>query len=452
MPRRKPDTPHVLFINPWIHDFAAYDFWAKPAGLLQLAAILRQHGYRISYIDCLDRFHPEAPSSDPATRNGRGPYLKKRIQKPPGLTDIPRHFSRYGIREVWLRKDLANLPAPDLILVTSMMTYWYTGVQDTIRVLRDVFPEAPILVGGVYATLCTDHANTVLGANRIISGAGESQILQITEELTGFSTAPRFDCNDMDTYPYPAYDLQHKTGYIPILTAKGCPFKCAYCASAFLNPRHMRRDPLAVTAEIKYWHRSKGIVDFAFYDDALLVKAETHALPMLEAIVRSGLKLRFHTPNALHIREISASVAKLMYRAGFKTVRLGLETARFENRSNLDEKVNNTDFHKALGHLKDAGFDRHQIGAYLLAGLPNQSMDELHRSIEIVQSAGISPIFAYYTPIPHTSLWPQAVAASRYDLEADPIYTNNAILPCSKEPFSWASLTDLKNRKQSAEA
>jgi hypothetical protein len=55
----KKDTPHILLINPWIHDFAAYDFWAKPLGLLTIAGILRLHGYEITYIDCLDRFHPE---------------------------------------------------------------------------------------------------------------------------------------------------------------------------------------------------------------------------------------------------------------------------------------------------------------------------------------------------------------------------------------------------------
>ncbi|MDH3957783.1 MAG: cobalamin B12-binding domain-containing protein, partial [Desulfobacteraceae bacterium] len=49
----KPDTPHILLINPWIHDFAAYDFWAKPMGLLILAALLRSQGVSVSYIDCL---------------------------------------------------------------------------------------------------------------------------------------------------------------------------------------------------------------------------------------------------------------------------------------------------------------------------------------------------------------------------------------------------------------
>jgi hypothetical protein len=51
---------------------------------------------------------------------------------------------------------------------------------------------------------------------------------------------------------------------------------------------------------------------------------------------------------------------------------------------------------------------------------------------------------AYYTPIPHTALWPRAVAASRYDLASDPIFTNNAIMPCSREPFSWRVVSRLK--------
>jgi hypothetical protein len=31
----------ILLINPWIYDFAAYDFWIKPMGLMMLGAILR---------------------------------------------------------------------------------------------------------------------------------------------------------------------------------------------------------------------------------------------------------------------------------------------------------------------------------------------------------------------------------------------------------------------------
>ena len=54
----KSHGPHILLVNPWIHDFAAYDVWAKPLGLLLLGGVLRAHGARVSYLNCLDRFHP----------------------------------------------------------------------------------------------------------------------------------------------------------------------------------------------------------------------------------------------------------------------------------------------------------------------------------------------------------------------------------------------------------
>ena len=140
----KNDAPHILFINPWIHDFAAYDFWAKPLGLLTLAAIVKLHGMNVSYIDCLDRFHPKAPVTDPYARCGRGPYLKTPIPKPLGLEDVPRNYSRYVIKGKWLTEDLVAIKKPDLILMTSLMTYWYPGVRETIRVVKKYFRMFPL--------------------------------------------------------------------------------------------------------------------------------------------------------------------------------------------------------------------------------------------------------------------------------------------------------------------
>lgn len=440
------DTPHILLVNPWIHDFAAYDFWAKPLGLLTLGGILRDHGARISYLDCLDRFHPlTATGSLPPARCGRGPYLKSVIAKPKGLDAIPRNFCRYGIPVDWLRRDLASLDPPDLVLVTSLMTYWYPGVRETIDVVKSVFPDVPLVLGGVYATLCEDHARHRSGADRVVSGPGESAILQLVAEVTGWSPAPRFDPLDLDALPRPALDLEHRLVHAPVLTSRGCPFKCAYCASHRLQPRRMRRRPASVVDEIVHWHANHGVDDFAFYDDALLVDAERHITPLLEGIVAAGIDVRFHTPNALHIREITRPLARLMFRAGFHTIRLGLETTVFEGRQTMDRKVTEAEFVRTVAHLKAAGFGAGQVGAYLLAGLPGQDFTGVEDSIALVKQVGITPVIAHYTPIPGTPMWPQAVAASRYDLEADPIFTNNAIFPCRSEQFSWEVLTRLKN-------
>lgn len=442
----KRDIPNILLINPWIYDFAAYDFWAKPLGLLTLASALRAYGFSVTYIDCLDRFHPKAVPKDPYARNGRGPYLKTRIPKPAGLEDIPRNFSRYGIREEWFRQDLLAAPKPDTVFLTCLMTYWYPGVQAVIKIIREMFGNTPILLGGIYASLCYDHAVKHSGADSIVTGAGEKYITGLAEEYGMHSANPQFNPDDLDTYPYPAFDLQRKIAYVPLLTSRGCPFSCAYCASRFLNPQKMRRNPMGVIEEIKYWHEKYCVKDFVFYDDALLTDAEHHAIPLFESIIRSGLNIRFHTPNAIHIRNISKELARLMFRANFRTLRLGLETAAFEKRSELDRKVTADEFTRAVSYLKAAGFTAEQTGAYLLAGLPNQSGESVRDSAETVKKSGITPILAYYTPIPHTGLWNKAVACSRYDLESDPIFTNNAIFPCSQEKFSWEKISYMKEK------
>jgi len=437
-------APHILLVNPWIHDFAAYDFWSKPLGLLTLAGILRGHGLPLSYIDCLDRHHPRASAAEGRDRCGRGPYHKIPIRKPACLADVPRTFSRYGIEPGWLREDLRRIPRPDLILVTSMMTYWYTGVQETIAELRRRWCDVPIHLGGVYATLCPEHARNHAGADRVVAGAGEPALLERLELETGFRTPARFDPDDLDSYPYPAFDLQHRIDYVPLTTSRGCPFACPYCASGLLQPEYRRRSPQRVFEEIRYWNENFGVRDFVFYDDALLYDAANHFLPLVEKVIGLQKGLRFHTPNALHIRWITPAVARAMRGAGFETIRLGLETADRGDRPGFDRKVTSAEFHQAVANLGRAGFAADRIGVYLLVGLPGQSPAAVAESIHRVRKSGATPVPAYYSPIPNTAMWPQAAAASRYELDADPLYGNNAVMPCQRQPFSWKQVSRIK--------
>ena len=440
----KKDTPHILLINPWIDDFAAYDFWAKPLGLLSIASIVRMHGYGVTYLDCLDRFHPDL-SEHPAQGDfGKGHYLKRHIEKPKELHDVPRNYSRYGISEDLVAKAIKGSPRPAAVLVTSLMTYWYPGVFALIRMIRHIIPEVPILLGGIYATLCHDHAVKHAGADEVIPGQGEASTLELINSIAGFSGHRRFVPDELDTYPYPAFDLQSAISYVPILTGRGCPFGCAYCASGFLNPELMRRSPEHVVEEIAYWNEKYAVTDFAFYDDALLIDADRHIMPILEGILRRKLAVRFHTPNALHIRHLSKDVAQMLFRCRFKTIRLGFETAFFEGRRNLDRKVDPDEFQQAVCHLKEAGFTQESVGAYLLFGLPGQDPGNVEASIRMVKACGVRPILAQYSPIPHTAMWEAAVQSSRYDLASDPIFHNNSIFPCQHEPFSWEKISFFK--------
>ncbi|MCF8094328.1 MAG: cobalamin-dependent protein [Desulfobacteraceae bacterium] len=439
-------APRILCINPWIHDFAAYDFWAKPLGLLYLAGLLRASGCRVTYIDCLDRFHPNEKSRDPSLGHGRGPYRKAFIDKPSGLADVPRRYSRYGIEPDWFTQDLKSAGRPDLVLMTCVMAYWYPGAAEAARIIRSVYPDVPIVLGGVYATLYPGHAKECLNVDEVVSGQAEAAVLDLVEKYTGSRPEPACDPRDMDAIPYPALDLQHAIPYAPLLTSKGCPFSCDYCASRLLQPEIRRRDPRAVFDEIGFWHRYHGVRDFVFYDDALLVNASNHADVIFSMIRDSGMgmDLHLHTPNALHVRNISKTTAFLMRQAGMKTVRLGVETAEFEKRD-MDRKVCAQEFKQAAAYLKEAGFFRFEIGAYLLAGLPGQDPAAVESSIDIVKQAGITPIIAHYSPIAGTKMWDAAKAASRYNLESDPVFTNNAVMPC-QQAFSWELAARFKKR------
>ena len=96
------EKPSILLVNPWIHDFSAYDFWMKPLGLLYVGSILRWHGFRITLLDCLNFSSlPErlaAALKPPKRRDfGQGHFYKTTISKPAALKKIPRRFRRYGI-------------------------------------------------------------------------------------------------------------------------------------------------------------------------------------------------------------------------------------------------------------------------------------------------------------------------------------------------------------------
>ena len=439
------NAPHILFVNPWIHDFAAFDFWSRPMGLMQLMAIVRSHGMSVSFVDCLNRFHPNAANlSSKQYRYGRGAYIKTEISKPKNLEHFPRKYSRYGIPPEWFIQDLKSIQKPDIIMITSIMTYWYPGVQETIECLRTVFKDIPIVLGGIYVSLCFSHAKKHMDADFFVSGHGEMSILEIITQLTGFQLTSKLDINQPDNFPYPAWDVQTHIPFVPLLTTRGCPFRCEYCASGFLEKQIRRRSIDHVCDEIIYWYQKFGVRDFVFYDDALLYQSESFAIPLLEKIVKIQCPIRFHTPNAIHIREISKPVAKLMFEAGFKNLRMGLETMDFNHR--IDQKLTFEEFNTAIRNLKQVGFQSNDLGAYLLIGLPEQKHESIIRSIDWVIQSGVKPILAYYTPIPHTKLWPKAVESSPFDIALDPLYTNNTLFPCQPNGLDWKELSEYQAR------
>ncbi len=441
---------NLLLINPWIYDFTAYDFWSKPLGLLYVASILRKQGYEISYIDCMDSYNQEVlklqnrefPKKD---EFGRGPFYREEIKRPAILKDIPRRYSRYGISEEFFLNRLKKIPPPQAVLITSIMTYWYPGVFRVIEKIKEIFPGIPIILGGVYATLCFEHASKFSGADYIVKGNSIGDWLKILEQLGGnINDYSKYE-KGLDYLPYPAWDLYSNLDYICILSSRGCPYRCSYCASFKINPKLEFRDPEEVVKEIEYWNKKRGVRDFVFYDDALLINSEDNFLLILEGLINRKQAIRLHTPNGIHARMINKKIAVKMHQAGVETIRLGFETVNPRAQSETGGKVTNLEFKKAVNCLLEAGFKPFQIGAYLLIGLPGQNIQEIIDSIRFVIDCGAHPRLAKFSTIPGTKVWDEAKTYFNLEGEIDPLFHNDALLPYLSPNITYKVYQQIKS-------
>lgn len=436
----------LLLVNPWVHDFSAYDLWAKPLGLLILATHLRKSGWDPSFVDCLDPDHPGLPVK--SRRSGaRGRFHRTEIPKPDALKNVPRTFARYGAPYEVIRADLSNLDRPDAALITSMMTYWRTGLQETTDLIREIFPGLPVLLGGIFASIDPHNAMKSCNADRLIRGPGEFQVNGVLGELLNFSLKHEPDAPIEFS---PALDLLTKVRFIPLLTSRGCPFSCHYCASKIVAPFFIQRPVGEVLKELKMSLDRYGCRDIAIYDDAFLVNSKDHALKILEPFESDNPDLSWHCPNGLHARAIDSRVARSFKRAGFKTIRIGLESSSDTFNKSTGGKTSREMFAKAVWALREAGFTQEEIGAYLLVGLPNQTCSQIEEDVRFVLETGAHPKLAEYSPIPGTSMWEEALRKSVYPIKDETLFQNCTLLPTASTGVDSAFLSQTRRRVREA--
>lgn len=382
--------PKTLLVNPPIYDFAAYDFWLKPYGMLRAAAHLRS-ACQLYLFDTLDRNHPDFDPQGKIRTDpwGRGSYPNKRIAKPACFKNIPRYYRRFGIERQVFQNYLCENGPFEAVLIQTVLTYWYPGVREVIEDIRQFYPHAKIVLGGFYATACSNHAKS-LGADIIVSGIDFEPL----SELLAVDTEKNFQL--------PAWDLYPKLNVGILTLTRGCPFQCSYCFVPQSGVKFSARPLEECLAELEFLI-SHGVQNIAFYDDALLFQPENILIPFLEAVIKKNMNINFHTPNALHARFMTAEVARLMVRAQVKTFYLGFESQSetFHQETGAG-KVVSDELAEAVENLKNAGADPQKITAYEMLGHPRADVQQLEGSMRFANSLGIRIQLSDFSPIPGT--------------------------------------------------
>lgn len=132
---------------------------------------------------------------------------------------------------------------PQEIWITSLFTYWAKYVKDAVQYYKQVFPEAKIVVGGIYASLMPDDCRRYTSCDEVRGG-----IVQEAEEC------------------FPAYDLikdanPHPIDYQILHASRGCIRDCAFCGVRKIEPDFEPKS--SIKGEIK----KRKIV---FYDNNFL--------------------------------------------------------------------------------------------------------------------------------------------------------------------------------------
>ncbi len=294
-----------------------------------------------------------------------------------------------------------------------------------------------VIVAGSDAT---DHADVyhAAGAQYVLIGEGEETLgelldalslrsLATPESIAGLAissqstdgavcfTPRRPDIRNLDALPFPAWDLINVTRYrsiwqarhgyfsMNIVTTRGCPFHCTWCAKPIWGQRYNSRTPENVIAEMRQLNDIYKPDHLWFADDIMglqprwldkfaeLLDAQGIRTPF-KSLHRADLLLRGNTIDSLR-------------RAGARTVWMGAESGSQPVLDAMKKGTTVEQIRAAAKGLRAAGIE---VGFFLQFGYPGETRADIERTLQLVRECrpddiGISVSY----PLPGTKFYDQ---------------------------------------------
>lgn len=277
----------------------------------------------------------------------------------------------------------------------------------------------------------TDHSSLYMerGADYVLLGEGEETLGELMDALTGRSDRDpasipglassrtalptrRPDIRDLDSLPFPAWDLidipryrqlwlsRHGYYSMNVVTTRGCPFHCNWCAKPIWGQRYNSRSPANVASELKWLKQTYHPDHIWFADDILglkpgwletfsdLVQAQDASVPF-KCLQRADL--------------ITEKTASALARAGCRTVWIGAESGsqKILDAMEKGDKVADIQTATRLLHRQKIG-----VGFFLQFGYPGEDWTDIRRTLQMVRDCmpddiGISVSY----PLPGTRFY-----------------------------------------------
>lgn len=395
LPTRLPKSPKVLLLSPPITiPLGMQRRCIPPLGLCYIAASLEKHGFSVEILDaCMEGY------DHLINRNG---------------------MVTYGLTESEIESRLRQ-SAPDIIGASALFSTDLEMVVRLCGLAKRVLPKCSIVVGGLHPTIYPMdvikldniiHQDNVT-VDWIIRGEGEYRLPKLIHQLvTGkvdrnqdglvgrvdgavFLNPQRSTIANLDELPPPAYHLLPMERYfqinvpfspvpkgkrvIQILTSRGCPISCSFCASTNLYKKYRTHSVERVIREIRDLQKEYNVDEVQFADDNLLLDGK-RATDLMEAM--SSLSVSWCTPNGTMVNTINVSLLKKMKQAGLYQITLSVDSANVRSLKEIHHKP--VDLNRVPGLIqacRDLGIWTHGT---LVVGMPGETLEEIEASLDRV--------------------------------------------------------------------
>ena len=327
---------------------------------------------------------------------------------------------------------LARLEAlsPDAVGVL-LFTKDLVIVRSFLRRVRRVLPRAVTLVGGPHPSAVPAETMDYFGDSVDYAFAGEAEAglpLLLTFMESGVSGQPRapglvwrdgsavranprvfedrldagrvaWDLIPPESYPrapHGAYFRQFPVA--PVVTSRGCPFQCTFCAAGCVSGRKVRRRSVEnVVDEITFLRERHGVREIHIEDDNFTGKKE-YVLSFCEALRRSAPGVAWTCPNGVRIDTIDREMLDAMKASGLYFLSIGVESGsdrilramkKSLTRERIEEKVR-------LVHETGIG-----VSGFFMLGFPGETKDEMEETVRFALRLPLSRAsFANFQPFP----------------------------------------------------
>ena len=240
---------------------------------------------------------------------------------------------------------------PNLIFVTSIFTYWSKHVIKAVLHYKNKYPNAKIIVGGIYASLMPDHCLENTHCDEIITGP----IAEVEK------CPPAYDLVDVD------YQIIH--------TSRGCIRKCGFCGTYIIEPvwdcKESIKEEIEENQKRQYEHNKKPLKKIIFYDNNLL--ANEHIENILDELIelKKEKKITYVESQSGFDGRIlmkKPHLAEKLKEAGFKNPKIA-----WDHRMRDAPRIK-----KQIDLLTDAGFAEKEISIFMIYNydIPYEEMEE----------------------------------------------------------------------------